>query len=609
MTDKTTKPVRTKTLILGGASSLAVIALIVLAVWLIRNRVGEPQTASLPTAPTTETASSAGSTGAKTPTPGQPAAQSTPKAEPGQTVEKSGSDTGARMSSAGQVALAFDMARVEPNGDAVFAGRSAPGATVALFANASKLGESVADEQGNWAIVLDQPLPAGPSDVYLKAIGKDGVEVRSAEALAVVIDADSKAQPLVVAQDQGGSRVLQTPGTVASAQPASPATPTSGTSAASSGAPAEAATTAAPSSSTTAATQAPAAAPVATATQTAAAPAAAQDTAQQVAAASPSSSAATAPAETATAPQPAPLLQPSASVENTTGGQTATPAASEQVASAAQAISIEAADYETSGRLALSGHAAPGAQIRVYYDNEHVGDTIADASGRWSLSVERTLDGSIHALRADELKADGAGVAARAEVSFIAELPAAEKAKIAANTPAAGTEPAAPAPAAEQTASAAPASASPIQATEAPAPAASTPASAPQTGTDVATATAPQAAPAAQQTPAPAPSVATASTPPASGAEIIAGSSAFSPAPADTTGSTSVAATASDQSNRITVQRGDNLWRLARDLYGRGIRYTTIYDANRDQIRDPDLIYPGQVFLTPRVSEGAATAN
>ncbi|WP_422024294.1 LysM peptidoglycan-binding domain-containing protein [Roseibium sp.] len=49
----------------------------------------------------------------------------------------------------------------------------------------------------------------------------------------------------------------------------------------------------------------------------------------------------------------------------------------------------------------------------------------------------------------------------------------------------------------------------------------------------------------------------------------------------------------------VIIRRGDNLWRISRRLYGDGIRYTTIYQANKGQIRDPDLIYPGQVFLTP----------
>ncbi|SDD65023.1 LysM peptidoglycan-binding domain-containing protein [Rhodospira trueperi] len=49
----------------------------------------------------------------------------------------------------------------------------------------------------------------------------------------------------------------------------------------------------------------------------------------------------------------------------------------------------------------------------------------------------------------------------------------------------------------------------------------------------------------------------------------------------------------------VVVQPGNSLWRVARVVYGQGIDYTIIYEANQDQIRDPDLIYPGQVFLVP----------
>lgn len=50
----------------------------------------------------------------------------------------------------------------------------------------------------------------------------------------------------------------------------------------------------------------------------------------------------------------------------------------------------------------------------------------------------------------------------------------------------------------------------------------------------------------------------------------------------------------------VVVQPGQSLWRIARATYGRGIRYTVIYQANRDQIRNPNRIYPGQVFVVPR---------
>ena len=48
-----------------------------------------------------------------------------------------------------------------------------------------------------------------------------------------------------------------------------------------------------------------------------------------------------------------------------------------------------------------------------------------------------------------------------------------------------------------------------------------------------------------------------------------------------------------------TVSRGDTLWRLSQATYGVGTRYATIYKANRQQIRNPNLIYPGQVFVMP----------
>ena len=48
------------------------------------------------------------------------------------------------------------------------------------------------------------------------------------------------------------------------------------------------------------------------------------------------------------------------------------------------------------------------------------------------------------------------------------------------------------------------------------------------------------------------------------------------------------------------VERGNSLWRIARRQYGKGTRYTAIYDANQDAIRDPELIYPGQALRLPQ---------
>jgi nucleoid-associated protein YgaU len=53
------------------------------------------------------------------------------------------------------------------------------------------------------------------------------------------------------------------------------------------------------------------------------------------------------------------------------------------------------------------------------------------------------------------------------------------------------------------------------------------------------------------------------------------------------------------QVDYVVVQPGNSLWRIARRLSGKGVDYVHIHGANQAQIRDPDLIYPGQVFEIP----------
>ncbi|MGZ5911315.1 MAG: LysM peptidoglycan-binding domain-containing protein [Reyranella sp.] len=61
-------------------------------------------------------------------------------------------------------------------------------------------------------------------------------------------------------------------------------------------------------------------------------------------------------------------------------------------------------------------------------------------------------------------------------------------------------------------------------------------------------------------------------------------------------------APAAGDSGRLVVVRGDSLWNIARAHYGHGMHHTLIYGANKEQIRDPDLIYPGQVLSLPKVN-------
>jgi nucleoid-associated protein YgaU len=55
-----------------------------------------------------------------------------------------------------------------------------------------------------------------------------------------------------------------------------------------------------------------------------------------------------------------------------------------------------------------------------------------------------------------------------------------------------------------------------------------------------------------------------------------------------------------------TVQPGHTLWAIARERYGDGVMYVNLFEANRAAITDPDLIYPGQVFVLPELPAAPA---
>ncbi len=68
--------------------------------------------------------------------------------------------------------------------------------------------------------------------------------------------------------------------------------------------------------------------------------------------------------------------------------------------------------------------------------------------------------------------------------------------------------------------------------------------------------------------------------------------------------STGVALDPEEAESRVVVKPGDTLWAIARQLYGRGTRYTLIFQENSENITDPDLIFPGQKFKLPKPAEG-----
>jgi nucleoid-associated protein YgaU len=70
-----------------------------------------------------------------------------------------------------------------------------------------------------------------------------------------------------------------------------------------------------------------------------------------------------------------------------------------------------------------------------------------------------------------------------------------------------------------------------------------------------------------------------------------------------------LAAKLNNVDSAIIIRRGDTLWQISRRVYGRGVRYSAIYLANQTQIKDPDRIWPGQVFKVPEKTAEGEAAN
>jgi hypothetical protein len=106
----------------------------------------------------------------------------------------------------------FDVVRVEPNGDAVVAGRAAPGSAIAVLRNGTPYAGGRADGSGAFALVLPQ-LPVGASEILLQSTGEDGLPVRSERTVTAVIAQDRATRPLVaLASPTGPTDVLSAGG-------------------------------------------------------------------------------------------------------------------------------------------------------------------------------------------------------------------------------------------------------------------------------------------------------------------------------------------------------------------------------------------------------------
>ncbi len=261
----------------------------------------------------------------------------------------------------------FDIVRVDQRGTAVIAGRAEPGARITLLANGEAIASTVAGGNGDWTIILNDPLEPGAIEFTLNMEGGDGRIVRSDQVVVVSIPRGHNKRPLVVLGRPGGpSQVLQSPDD-----------------------------------------------------------------------------------------------------DKETGP-----------------LALEAIDYDLAGGVIFSGRAIPGSGVRVLANGKLLGQTRANAQGRWVLEGIEPLAPGVYDLQIDQVGPDG-------HVTAIIALPF-ERAS------------------------------------------------------------------------------------PKSIADAPPGS--------------------------VIVQPGNSLWRIARRLYGSGWQYMVIYRANAGRIRDPDLIYPGQVFAIPDAS-------
>ena len=181
-----------------------------------------------------------------------------------------------------------------------------------------------------------------------------------------------------------------------------------------------------------------------------------------------------------------------------------------------------------------------------------------DDDGRWASAMPQIVPG-IYTLRVDALAGDGT-VVARFETPFKRETAAALAAASQGPAVLADTTLAAP----DQLAPAGDA----------------VPASAPL-----------DAAPAAEMT----------ATPNSSDEQALV--TAAAPVQVAADAATDTPATVAQRPLSITVQPGFTLWGIASQQFGEGVMYVQVFEANKDRIRDPDLIYPGQVFVIPAGSD------
>ena len=122
--------------------------------------------------------------------------------------------------------LTIDLARVKPDGAAVFAGTAAPNAKIRIFEGDILLGETIANANGEWVIVLEKSLAAGQHLISVAMERSDGTTEMADRSLAVEIYQDTETKPLVALLPETATEVpvlIQSPDDVDKAKSAATA--------------------------------------------------------------------------------------------------------------------------------------------------------------------------------------------------------------------------------------------------------------------------------------------------------------------------------------------------------------------------------------------------
>ncbi|MBX4891058.1 LysM peptidoglycan-binding domain-containing protein [Rhizobium bangladeshense] len=480
---------------------------------------------------------------------------------------------------AGPKLPAFDVLRVEPDGSTVIAGSAEPNGKLEVLDGEKVVTTADIGPSGDFAAVLDNPLPAGDHQLVLKVTGKDGKVALSEEVATVSVPKDGNAANLLamVSKPGAASRIITAP--------------TGGTE-------------------------------VADASSPMAPPADKPATGET----------ATAPAATAAPTGELALQTPG--LPNAAAGDTdaapAVPGAAETDKPTAPDVMVNAVEIE-GNKIFIAGTARANAKVLGYADDNLIGQDTAGPDGHFVIDGVAALSVGDHKIRVDVVDPTGK-VIVRAAVNF--NRPAGDQVRVAAQAGPADAGGASSMvaldegelgklkaeagkafgllkglfadgklPGAEQLAAARSATEFALRSVADFRPAADASDSFKQ-ASGSSSQTAARALKVLQDLPKDAKSVGAgldglgaimgeltnAPAAPAPAANNVAGDQPKTIEQAPLTANNAA----------VIIRRGDTLWQISRRTYGLGVRYTTIYIANEDKIIDPDRIRPGQIFGLPK---------